>query len=110
MAAAPLLAATPEFDFTTLAAKVRSAVLFNRLTTLVSDCFVVPRTEMGQEEAPGAVEFDVGEVHNAKFGADPATDRRRMFGVRVIRRTGALSSDAKSRTGDYLPLRRQRGA
>jgi len=88
-----------------VAEKLRQAIHAHRLTSLSNDCYVIPRTEPGEQAGPNLAVFDVREVHDAKCGGGPATDRLRMFGMRINVVTGAIWSDARSSTGDYLRLR-----
>jgi len=81
--------------------QARTAIQQHHLTERPLECLVlVPASGT----SPDVRTVDVREKHDSSCGGDPATSPR-LFSVEVNLRTGALSSDARSPTGEMEPLR-----
>ena len=83
-----------------LVRRVADAIALHRLTELAPECLSL-ELQPSMPAEPRRV--DVREKHGAACGGDPATAPR-LFSVEVDPGTGALTTDARSLTGEMEPL------
>ncbi len=79
--------------------QVRKAIVRNHLTSLKSQCLLFDV----DSNDPDATFVDVRERHGGQCGGDPSVEPR-LFTIRIDRKTGKMSTDARSDTGEFKPL------
>src|SRR5262245_1877568 len=79
--------------------RARSRVVKHRLTKRPLSCLLFDEDSASE---PGATVVHVREKHDAACGGDPTTAPR-LFSL-IFGATGAVSTDARSRDGQFKPL------